>query len=187
MSTDTIPANRRDLSVSMAEANIYALVATLPPAALIIAGYSLLWGAESLGRGALALFGNVLLFLVILLVGIVVHELIHGLAWAIAGRKPLRAIRFGVQWKTLTPYAHCTEPLEVRAYRIGALMPGLILGIIPAIAGVVSGDGFLAAFGLFFTLAAGGDLLILWLIRNVRPGTLVEDHPERAGCYVIER
>lgn len=186
MSTGTAPTNRRDLSVSMAEANLYALVATLPPAALIIAGYSMFWGIGALGRGAMALFGNFLLFVAILVVGVVVHELIHGLTWALAGRKPLRAIRFGVQWKTLTPYAHCSEPLEVRAYRIGAAMPGLLLGILPSLAGIVGGSGFLTAFGLFFTLAAGGDFLILWLIRGVRPGTLVEDHPERAGCYVID-
>ena len=41
-------------------------------------------------------------------------------------------------------------------------------------------------FGLLFTLASGGDLLILWLIRKVKPGEFVQDHPTRAGCYVIE-
>ena len=28
--------------------------------------------------------------------------------------------------------------------------------------------------------------LILWLIRHLKRGTLVEDHPTRAGCYAIE-
>lgn len=34
--------------------------------------------------------------------------------------------------------------------------------------------------------SAGGDWLILWLIRNVKAGSLVEDHPSKAGCYVLE-
>jgi hypothetical protein len=64
-------------------------------------------------------------------------------------------------------------------------MPGLLLGIAPSIAGVISGSAVLAAFGLLFTIAAGGDFLILWLLRGVHAGALVEDHPERAGCYVL--
>ena len=34
--------------------------------------------------------------------------------------------------------------------------------------------------------AAGGDWLVLWLLRGVSPGAFVEDHPTRAGCYVLE-
>lgn len=185
MSPSATPVTRRDLSVSMAKANLYALLATAPPVVLTIICFRLRWGFQELGRGAAALFDNLLIFLVVLVVGIMVHELLHGLSWALAGRTSLRAIRFGFQLKTLTPYAHCTEPLAVDAYRIGALMPGLLLGIAPSIAGVISGSGVLAAFGLLFTIAAGGDFLILWLLRDVHAGALVEDHPERAGCYVL--
>jgi len=43
------------------------------------------------------------------------------------------------------------------------------------------------AFGFLYTVAASGDFLILWLIRNIKPNTHVEDHPTNAGCYVIEQ
>jgi hypothetical protein len=46
-----------------------------------------------------------------------------------------------------------------------------------------SGDLFW--FSLIHTAAAGGDWLILWLIRGVKAGSLVEDHPSNAGCYVL--
>ena len=107
-------------------------------------------------------------------------------SWAFFAKKPLGVIHLGFQWKTLTPYAHCKEPLEVNAYRLGAFMPGLVLGILPALAGILTGSGWLLMFGIFFTIAAGGDLLILWLIRSVPAGRLVEDHPPPAGCYVWE-
>jgi hypothetical protein len=125
-----------------------------------------------------------LLFLLIL--GMIVHELIHGITWALAGRKPWSSIKFGFQVKTLTPYCHITEPLQVNAYRIGTLMPGLVLGILPYLYSLMSGDANWFWFGLVNTAAAGGDWLILWLIRNVRSGSLVEDHPTNAGCFVYE-
>ena len=40
---------------------------------------------------------------------------------------------------------------------------------------------FILTFGLFFILAAGGDILILWLLRNVKSSSFVQDHPTRVG------
>jgi hypothetical protein len=51
---------------------------------------------------------------------------------------------------------------------------------------LVLGNGNLFWFGLVHTAAAGGDWLILWLIRKLKAGRLVEDHPTNAGCYVLE-
>ena len=104
----------------------------------------------------------------------------------LAGRKPLSSIKFGFQWKTLTPYAHIKEPVEVNVYRIGAFMPGFILGILIYFISLIFGDGNLFWFSVIHTTAAGGDWLILWLIRNVKACALVEDHPTNAGCYVLE-
>jgi hypothetical protein len=35
------------------------------------------------------------------------------------------------------------------------------------------------------TYAASGDMMILFLIRDVKPPAQVEDHPTDAGCYVL--
>jgi len=104
----------------------------------------------------------------------------------IIGGKDFSAVKFGFQWKTLTPYAHLKEPMEVNVYRISILMPGLLLGILPYLLSLLRADANLFWFSLIHTSAAGGDFLILWLIRNVKAGSLVEDHPTNAGCYVIE-
>lgn len=170
----------------MDKANVYSLVFALPIAGLMLVAYLLRWGSEGIITGFNALFSNFLIFLVIFFVGILLHELIHGLSWMLFGRKSFRSIKFGFQLKTLTPYAHCTEPMKVNPYRIGAAMPGILLGLIPALAGVLGGSGWLLAFGVLFITAAGGDFLILWLIRDVASDQLVEDHPTRAGCYVID-
>jgi hypothetical protein len=86
---------------------------------------------------------------------------------------------------TITPYTHCKEPMEIGAYKLGVSMPGLLLGVLPAIFGILTSNGLILTFGLIFVLAVGGDILILWLLRKVRAGVLVKDHPTRIGCYVI--
>lgn len=176
----TEPATRReDRSFSMVRANVYVLLVTIPLAAALFVPFWLIWGHFNGADWSLLAAAGIFLG------GVVVHELLHGIAWMIAGRKPLETVKFGFQLKTLTPYAHCTEPLDVTAYRIGAIVPGIVLGIIPAIAALVIGHAGWLVFGFLFTLAAGGDALILWVLRDVPREALVEDHPEKAGCYVI--
>ncbi len=180
----TQPTN--ELFVSMAKANLYSMAFALPATFFMGGLYSILWGIPALKQGLFQLFDNLFISLAVLIGGVVVHELLHGLSWAYFGNKPLRTIKFGFQWKTFTPYAHSREPLEIRAYRIGAAMPGLVLGIIPSSIALIIGTPWLAAFGLFYTLVAGGDMLILWLIRHVKAGQRVADHPTHAGCYVLD-
>lgn len=173
--------NKRDLSVSMERANIVVLFIGIPVVILQFILFDQFHPSPDESRE----WNFLLLFLVIVL-GVVIHEIIHGIAWAIAGRKPWTSIKFGFQTKTLTPYCHITEPLEVNAYRIGAAMPGLVVGILPYVYSLMNGDINWFWFSLVHTSAAGGDWLVLWLIRNVKAGSLVEDHPSRAGCYVLE-
>lgn len=93
---------------------------------------------------------------------------------------------FGINWRTLTPYAHIKVPITARAYRWGAFMPGLVLGLIPCLIAVLTGSGWLLVVGAVFILVAGGDFLVLWLLRGVPAGALVEDHPTAIGCRVVE-
>lgn len=177
--------DKTDLSISMNKAQLYSFLTPLP--AVIPLGLLYLWRWElslEISLLELALFYTI--GAVLFCVGVVAHEFIHGLTWKVLGRKPRDAIEFGVQWKALTPYAHCKEPLRARAYRWGAAMPGLALGILPSVAGVLTGNGWVMLFGIIFTLAAGADVIILWLIRSVGPEQLVEDHPSKAGCYVLD-
>ena len=172
---------KRDLSISMARANIVVLFISIPVVIVQLALFTLLHGPQNLG-----LTWNFVIFIGVLIAGVVLHELIHGIGWVIFGQKPFSAIKFGFLWKSLTPYAHLKESVEVNAYRLATFMPGFILGILTYVLSLLLGDGNLFWFSLFHTSAAGGDWLILWLIRKVQSGMLVEDHPTNAGCYVIE-
>jgi hypothetical protein len=178
---------KTDLSISMAKANIYSLLFALPLAGLISYLFITRWGGTRFSEGLNIYFGNLALFFLTFILGIVVHELIHGFTWMVAGKKSIHTIKFGFQVSTLTPYAHCKEPLSVNAYRLGALMPGLLLGFVPAFIAIITGNGWVMAFSLVFTVAACGDFLILWLLRSVTSNKFVEDHPSQAGCYVLDK
>ena len=186
---DAVPSEtmgKRDLSISMAKAYWSIFLIVGPLCILLTLLYCSIWGMGNFLQG-LARLTDWRGILPILLIGVPLHEVIHGLAWAYFGKKPLRCIRFGFLWKSLTPYAHCRVPLRAGAYRWGAAMPALLLGFLPYALGLITGQAWLAAFGLVFILAAGGDLLVLWLIRQVERQALVEDHPSRAGCVVYEQ
>jgi hypothetical protein len=173
--------NKRDLSISMARANVIVMFISIPVIVLQFAVFIGLHGTQGLRPT-----WSIAFLIVAVLLGIVVHELIHGISWVIFGRKPFSSVKFGVQWQTLTPYAHLKEPVEVNAYRLGAFLPGFILGILTYVLSLLLGNGDLFWFSLVHTSAAGGDWLILWLIRHVKAGMQVEDHPTHAGCYVLE-
>ena len=185
--TSSPDANRRDAdrSASLVTANVVALALAVPVLGALVVPFGLVWGWPALTEGAawwieqpLALFGAIA-------VGTLVHEALHALAWRTAADLPRGSVRLGFNWKALTPYAHCSAPMSARAYRIGAATPGIALGLVPAAVAWATGSGAALAFALLFTLAAGGDALILVLLRGVAPDARVVDHPTRAGCLVL--
>lgn len=175
-----------DRSASLATANLYALGGALPVLAALAVPFGLAWGWAALADGLLWWADRPLVLLVALAVGVLVHEALHAAAWQLAAQPPKGSIRLGFSWKALTPYAHCAAPMPARAYRIGAATPGVLLGLVPVALACASGSGALLAYGLLFTLAAGGDALILWLLRGVPPTAHVADHPTQAGCIVLD-
>jgi hypothetical protein len=177
---------RTDLSISTAKANVYSLAFAIPFVFTLTLVYRMRWGTPAFKAGFDMLFSNFLFFILVFFLGTVVHEFIHGFSWMLFGSKPFNTIKFGFQLKTFTPYAHCKEPVKITPYRIGAAMPGILLGLLPSIIGILNGNAGLLAFGLLFTTAAAGDMLILWLIRNVSSDKFVEDHPYQVGCYILD-
>ncbi|MCB9421017.1 MAG: DUF3267 domain-containing protein [Ardenticatenaceae bacterium] len=117
--------------------------------------------------------------------GIVVHELLHAVGFVVAGKVAVTAVKFGFSWKGLAPYAHCAEPMRASAYRLSIMLPGLVLGILPGILGVILLSWPLVLWGILMVIAAGGDLAVLLAIRQVPGMAWVRDHPTKAGCQVL--
>ena len=178
---------KKDISISTAKANVHAFIVVLPFIVILIGLYIYIWKDRNFISELFSLEPQYFsIFLLAIFLLIFIRQLIYGLSWQFFGNKKSNAIRYGINWKNMTPYTYCRVPIEVKAYKLGFAMPGIILGLLPAFIGIVTGNAVIFVFGLFGVLAAGVDILILWLIRNVKAGLLVEDHPTRAGCYVID-
>jgi len=169
----------------MTQVNLMAIPMAAVPALLIVLLYAAVQGWSGFHAAASILRTPVILVLV-LVSGIILHELLHAAAWAHYGQKSLSAITFGVHWATLTPYTHCRETLTVEAYRIGALVPAVLLGLVPSALAIFWGMPWMLFPGIIFTSAAAGDFLILWILRKEPANALVLDHPSRAGCLVFD-
>lgn len=125
--------------------------------------------------------------MLVMIIGIVLHELIHGIFFARFASKGFKSIKFGILWKMLTPYCHCKEPLQIKHYIIALLAPLVILGILPALIGLAIGHFVFVLFGIFFSTAAAGDLMIYHLIKKENPEDYVQDHPSEAGYYIFRK
>jgi hypothetical protein len=174
----------KDISLSFAKATTLGIFLPLPIAIVFLQLFLHFWGLAEIAN-PMKNQAFLLTLMITIIAGSVFHELVHGLSWIYFGRKPLRSIRYGIHWKSLSPYAHCSEPIDARAYRIGCVMPYLLEGLLPSILALITGFGWLLIFGFVFTMGAGGDLLVLWIIRKVEPALLVLDHPTRVGCSVL--
>lgn len=173
-----------DKTVSLLAANVFGTLFGLLPAAALFLAFSAVW------RGRVVQpppeWFSWLHLLGLFVAGILVHELLHGLGWMLFGGVARADIQLGVKWKLLTPYAHTSARVAVWPYRWAVLLPGLVLGVLPALAGIATGSVLLLGFGVWFTLTAGGDFLVLWLLRDVPADAEVADHPTKAGSIVYE-
>ncbi len=174
------PENKQDLSISMERGNLIALILAIPTAAFQFLLFALLHPGQEIEFSA----SSLLFFLVGLLISVILHEVIHAFTWMIVAGLPRSAVSFGVHRPTLSPYAHVNVSITVNAYRLGVLMPGFLLGILPYLIALFTGHDLLLLLSIANTTAAGGDWIVLWLLRRLPSTTMVQDHPTRIGCYV---
>ena len=166
--------------ISVVKANIFAIILALPFIAIFFTLYLLIW-KHIQGDAA-----KMLVLLLVLIISIVIHELLHGFGWRLSCKNGFKSIRFGVIWSKLTPYCNCKEPLGFKQYLIGAILPLVILGLIPSIIALVIGNIYVLYFGAFSIIAAGGDMLISLNMRKY-PKAIFLDHPSDCGFFAFTK
>lgn len=172
-------------TISIQKANLLGLL-LLPILGCFLIPYYYFWKFPNLEL-YLDIPLNFLFFLLVIVLSMLIHELIHGLCFMLFAKEGYKSVKIGFIWKLLTPYAHCKEPLNKFHYIISLLMPSLVLGIIPILIGLFFGYFFLFAFGLFLTLAAGGDLIIFILAYRVSADKKILDHPSECGFFIVDK
>lgn len=173
----------KEFTMEMGIVNLIAIFLILPIGVVSILPFIVIWDFETFSIGWDSFKSWILLYL---LFGVVVHELLHGATWSLFAKGGFKTIKFGVNWKYLTPYCHCNVPLKVKHYAIGGVMPLVVMGIIPILFALAIGNGGLLCFGVFFTWAAGGDIIALFMLRKLNRNSYVSDHPDKMGFYISE-
>ena len=174
------------LTIGIVAANVIAIVVMVILLAIAIPTFILTHPECEFVLG----LPELLIFIVALLALIVVHELIHGLTWSFFTPNGFADIEFGIMMDSLTPYCACGAPLAKGPYILGALMPLIVLGIIPTIVAYAIGSMLLLYIGLIMTVSAMGDIMIVIKILRFKSDAaeiLLYDHPTEAGSVIFER
>ena len=179
---DSQQIKEKTYTLSGCSINLLAFLLLIPILLIFALPYILLYGYLAFHQGLDSFIS--IYFLITFPIGIVLHELLHGAVWACFAETGFKAITFGFNTKAMAPYCHCKKPLQVRHYALGAAAPGLLMGIIPALAAIGMANGWLLIFGIFFTWAASGDIISIWMLRKLKSTTLINDHPDEMGFYV---
>lgn len=193
---DFINYRKENLTIDIVWANLFGFLLIAPIVFVYGIPFYFIWHhhypVDRLGEymdsiGVAGLGGGFGLFLLLLMGGIIAHELIHGITWSFYTKRGFKSIRFGMMWKMITPYCHCKEPLKVKHYVLGAIMPGVLLGVLPGVVALSTGSLALLLFAIFFTMAAAGDFLMVHLLRKESRESWVQDHPSETGCYIYRK
>ncbi len=168
-------------TISVKNANILALVIGIPLFFIMLLVFKTLYpNTNSLDTIEL------LIFSIALFISIIVHELIHGLAWGIFCKDKFKSISFGMEWAYLTPYCCCSKPLSFHKYMFGAYMPLVILGIIPYIISLYIGNMLLASFAMVSAIGALGDVSLMFILRKEKD-SIILDHPTLPGSVSYKK
>lgn len=129
-------------------------------------------------------FAKLLLWVAI---GICLHELVHGIFFALYAKNGFKSIKFGVLTQPVFAfYCHCSEPLKVAQYMVAAIMPLIVTGILPAIIAVLNGDLILLMAAYILTVGAIGDLMMIQILMKESKDSYVLDHPTDIGFYILK-
>lgn len=177
---------RKDLTFGVVEANVWAIVVTLPLILPFLLAYYVMWGKE----WTMLPWWGYFVGLVLLTAFIVGHELIHGAVFACFAKDGFRSVAFGVIWSMLTPYCTCRESLKRKHYMLAILAPTVVLGILPAAVALTVGSKWILYLGVLMILGGGGDIMCaikLATYRTKGKECLFFDHPYEVGLAVFER
>jgi len=171
------------LSLNGLKLNIYVFIMAVPLCLLVSAPYIYFFGASQYAAGIIEVL-NYKVF-ILLFLGIAIHEFLHAVTWMFLQKEGFNNIKFGFNWQALTPYTHYLKPMETWKYRLGGIMPALVMGVLPLAISYIIKNAIVNFVGFLFLWAAAGDMISLWLIRKLKPTQLVQDHPHELGVIVI--
>lgn len=177
----------RQFSYDSQKAGRLVLIWTVPFASVIIIIFNFLWKDKVVYSAVINnIQDNIFVAIFVFFISVIIHELIHAVAYLIFDKGNFKRISFGFSKIFYSPYCHYSGSVKLWKYRIALILPGLVLGILPIIFAFAAGNFYLLVYGIIFTLGAFGDFYILYQLRSQKSTTYVKDHPNMMGCILEE-
>jgi hypothetical protein len=189
----------KEIFVNSKKINLIGVICIVPIAILSIIPYWVRWGSHlkadiKVIKTSLSIFENNLLNAitviiapcVLILIGIIAHELIHALFMVVFAKNGIKSVRLGIMKQSLIPYAHCKEPLKGRKMLVISLAPFIFLGLIPTLYAYTFGNLIFWFTGLVMTLGAIGDFVYAYLILKTGLDHKILDHTNEVGFIIID-
>ncbi|HCW54554.1 MAG TPA: hypothetical protein DG753_12650, partial [Clostridium sp.] len=168
-----------DKTFSFTKGNLFGIFIAIPLIILCVFIYHIIYDNTPKSQSLLVIIGFI--------IGIFIHEFVHGFTWHIFCKEKWKNIKFEIDKRTLSPYATCSEILPINQYRLGALMPIIITGVLPYIIGLILNNSTIVYIGVFLISAGVGDLMILFNIMKEKSTSYCIDHPTLCGCTIYRR
>lgn len=179
----------KDVSIGMLKSHLLTIIFLGPLVFLILKIYEWIYSPYDLAY--ILLDSRSLLSLgVTIIVLAIFHEILHGFTWSLFTPRGIKDVSFGFVIKYLSPYSTCRVPLKRWQYTLGALMPLIVLGILPTVLGLLMGNATITLLGAIFIIGAGGDLAMVYLLFSYKPkrkDILVYDNPTKIGVRFFEK
>ena len=83
------------------------------------------------------------------------------------------SVQIKMDWKRIDFRTDCYVPMTARSYRWSALLPAIVLGVIPAVVSLIHGYGWLAIFAMLALNGVVHDILQVWVIRDLKHSDMV--------------
>ncbi|TCO09739.1 DUF3267 domain-containing protein [Natronoflexus pectinivorans] len=172
-----------EVSIPVEEAARWVMRNVIPFSLIALVPFFMVFGFGVFSGVSLV---SVILFIVLVLFGLVFHELLHALVFVIFSRNGIRNVSFGIEPKTRSPWCHFKGEMSVLLYRVGALTPFFVMGLFPLIYAWFNQSPGWLFFGYIFSVGGGGDWVSFFLTRNLKWSDKIKDHPSKLGFYIVK-
>lgn len=161
--------------------NIYTLLFMFVFLGVSIVAYLLIHDIHIVG---FSLMGPIL-FLLGFLIFIVVHELLHGLAFMVFNKNKMKQLKFGIVFKSGLAYCISTIPVKVGPSRLSLMMPVYVICLPLYVIAMITGDIWLIVMAVFFLSGSTGDFYYMWKLRNTSKDLyMYEEMPTESGYEI---
>jgi hypothetical protein len=174
-------AGKRELTLSEVKLS-YIGIPFVIIVLLSVVLYYFMWGEEPLIWGVQKFFCY--MCVPIVLMGLFLNEFFYRLTLAIFCKFPMSTFWYGFNLGQLMKCGDRDIPAGVKYYRIALVLPHFIIGFLPLIFGIVINHPTIFIFGLLFTIASVGDVILLWEMRHLNSQKEVSELPSREGIAV---